>query len=71
MDDQNSPDFDPTQTGWEPCPSSDGSCTSAIGSSAAERGTQELGVRAVYNIRNFGAKGDGKTLDTAAPTGSN
>jgi hypothetical protein len=38
------------------------------GSSAAERtssATRDAGAR-VYNIRNFGAKGDGKTLDTAA-----
>ena len=38
------------------------------GSSAAERAgsaTHDAGAR-VYNIRSFGAKGDGKTLDTAA-----
>lgn len=39
-----------------------------LGSSAAEPAAsvvQDMGAR-VYNIRNFGAKGDGKSLDTAA-----
>jgi len=36
-----------------------------LGSSAAEHETHDLGAR-VYDIRSFGAKGDGKALDTTA-----
>ncbi len=65
MDDQNSPTL--TRRKWLGAVSTPamGAVLLPLGSSAAGHGTQDLAAR-VYNIRNFGAKGDGKTLDTAA-----